>query len=184
MTRRTALALAIGSITGRADVRYRQYPRCFPDYLSRLAREAYNRRNTAIAKLTDPAAIKERQRWVRETFWKLTGGVPERSNLNVRTIGAFDRKAYRVEKLLYESQPGFHVPANLYIPKDRQPPFPGVLFQMGHSLNGKAADSYQKCCQALAQLGYLVLAFDPMGQGERTYYPQPERCSDAFAVSR
>jgi dienelactone hydrolase len=173
VTRRTALALAIGYINGRADVRYRQYPRCFPDYLSRLAREAYNRRNTAIAKLTNPATIKERQRWVRETFWKLTGGVPERSNLNVRTIGAFDRKAYRVEKLLYESQPGFHVPANLYIPKDRQPPFPGVLFQMGHSLNGKAADSYQKCCQSLAQLGYLVLAFDPMGQGERTYYPRP-----------
>ena len=44
---------------------------------------------------------------------------------------------------------------------------------MGHALNGKASPTYQKCCQALAQLGYLVLAFDPMGQGERTYYPQP-----------
>jgi dienelactone hydrolase len=46
-----------------------------------------------------------------------------------------------------------------------------VLFQMGHTLNGKAGDLYQRCCQGLARLGYLVLGFDPMGQGERTYYP-------------
>jgi dienelactone hydrolase len=42
---------------------------------------------------------------------------------------------------------------------------------MGHSLNGKAYDSYQRCCQALSKLGFVVLAFDPMGQGERVYYP-------------
>jgi hypothetical protein len=54
-----------------------------------------------------------------------------------------------------------------------QPPYPAVLFQMGHSLNGKAADPYQRCCQGLAKLGYVVLAFEPMGQGERTYYPKP-----------
>ena len=65
--------------------------------------------------------------------------------------------------------PGLRVPANLYIPSAGDGPFPGVLFQMGHSLNGKAYESYQKCCQALAHLGYVVLAFDPMGQGERTY---------------
>ena len=99
--------------------------------------------------------------------------MPERSNLDLRTVGGFDRASYRVEKLVYESQPGLHIPANLYIPKNHQPPFSGVLFQMGHSLNGKAAESYQKCCQSLAHLGYLVLAFDPMGQGERTYYPRP-----------
>ena len=54
-----------------------------------------------------------------------------------------------------------------------RPPFPGVPFQMGHSANGKAAETYQKCCQGLARLGYLVLAFDPMGQGERIYCPRP-----------
>ena len=55
--------------------------------------------------------------------------------------------------------------------RSRTAPFPGVLFQAGHSLNGKAANLYQYCCQGLAQLGFVVLAFDPMGQGERTYYP-------------
>jgi dienelactone hydrolase len=172
VTRRTALAIAAGAFAARAEIRYRQYSRCFPDYLSRLAKEAYDRRNFAIAKLTSASAINERQRWVRETFWKLTGGVPDKSNLNLRVTGAFERPAYKVEKLIYESQPGLHIPANLYLPKNHKPPFPGVLFQMGHSLNGKASETYQKCCQSLAHLGYLVLAFDPMGQGERTYYPR------------
>ncbi|MEO8127000.1 MAG: alpha/beta fold hydrolase [Bryobacteraceae bacterium] len=76
-----------------------------------------------------------------------------------------------MENVVYESRPELWIPANLYIPTTGKPPYPGVLFQMGHSLNGKAYDSYQRCCQALSKLGYLVLAFDPMGQGERTYYP-------------
>ena len=126
-----------------------------------------------MAKLTSPVAVRQRQSWVGETFWRLVGGQPERTPLNTRVVGSFERPAYRVEKLIYESRPGLYIPANLYIPKNHKPPFPGVLFQMGHSLNGKAAESYQKCCQGLAQLGYLVLAFDPMGQGERTYYPKP-----------
>lgn len=72
---------------------------------------------------------------------------------------------------MYKSRPGLFVTANLYVPKNALPPFPGVLFQMGHSADGKGYPSYQRCCQGLVQLGYLVLAFDPMGQGERTNYP-------------
>lgn len=174
MTRRTALTLlGVNFSAGAAEVRYRQYARCFPEYLARLAREAHAARSLEMAKLTTPAAISRRQGWVADTFWRLAGGKPPVTPLNVRTLGGFERTSYRVEHLRYESEPGLHIPANLYIPKNQKPPFPGVLFQMGHSLNGKAAEPYQKCCQALAQLGYLVLAFDPMGQGERTYYPQP-----------
>ena len=69
------------------------------------------------------------------------------------------------------ASPNFHVSGNLYIPTTGNPPYPGVLFQMGHTTNGKAGDLYQRCCQGLARLGYLVLGFDPMGQGERIYYP-------------
>ena len=86
-------------------------------------------------------------------------------------MGSFERPGYRLEKVIYESQPELYITANLYLPTVGKPPYPGVLFHMGHSLNGKAAESYQKCCQGLARLGYVVLAFDPMGQGERIYYP-------------
>jgi dienelactone hydrolase len=150
---------------------YRQYNRCLPDYLRDLARRAYQLRNAGLAKLTTPDAIRQRQAWARATFWKLIGGMPERTPLNARTVGSFERDGYRVEKIVYESRPNFHIPALLYIPAAARPPLPGVLFQMGHTLNGKAAGMYQRCCQGLVKLGFLVLAFDPMGQGERVYYP-------------
>ncbi|MBI4875216.1 MAG: acetylxylan esterase [Acidobacteria bacterium] len=168
MTRRELLSAAAAVITG---ANYRNYSACLPDYLRGLAEAAYRKRNAVVAKLTTPAAIRERQAWVGETFWKLTGGMPERTPLNARTAGAFERPGYRVEKVVYESRPGLFISANLYIPAAGRPPYPGVLFQMGHTTNGKAGDLYQRCCQGLAQLGYVVLGFDPMGQGERIYYP-------------
>jgi dienelactone hydrolase len=152
-------------------VTYRDYSRGLPDFLDELAAHAYEARNQKIASLTTPAAVREYQQWSRETFWKLAGGAPERTPLNVHSVGGFEREHYRVENLLYESQPNLYVAANLYIPKSFKPPFPGILFQMGHTANGKAGATYQRCCQGLAQLGYLVLGFDPMGQGERIYYP-------------
>jgi len=161
-------------VRGQSDfpgVAYREYARALPDYLRDLAARAYQARNREIAKLTSAEAIRARQQWVRETFWKLAGGMPQRTPLNTRTVGAFERAGYRVEKLVYESVPNFHIAANLYVPTTARPPFPGVLFQMGHTRNGKAGDTYQRCCQGLVKLGYLVLGFDPMGQGERVYYP-------------
>jgi len=179
MTRRQFFSLpAVLAIAGRPNpqnvfsgVAYRDYSRCLPDFLRDLAAASYRRRNAVITKLTAPDAVHARQRWVRETFWKLVGGLPERTPLNQRAVGSFERRGYRVEKILYETRPDFHVPANLYIPTGRHPPYPGVLFQMGHSPNGKAWPTYQRCCQGLACLGFLVLAYDPMGQGERVYYP-------------
>jgi dienelactone hydrolase len=162
---RTAMAVSYPGVA------YRDYFRCLPNFLEELAARAYEARNQKIASLTTSAAVRQHQQWSRGTFWKLVGGAPERTPLNVRSVGGFEREHYRVEKLLYESQPNLYVPANLYIPKSFKPPFPGILFQMGHTANGKAGATYQRCCQGLAQLGYLVLGFDPMGQGERIYYP-------------
>ncbi len=180
MSRREVLAMAVmGALLRRSagawqetpSSIYRDYSRCLPDYLRDLAERAYQSRNRAIALLTTPAAIEERQKWVTETFWTLVGGMPERTPLNAKTVGTFERPGYRVDKVVYESQPNFHISGTLYIPTRGRPPFPGVLYQMGHTTNGKGDATYQLCCQTLAGLGYLVLGFDPMGQGERTYYP-------------
>jgi cephalosporin-C deacetylase-like acetyl esterase len=169
-----AAAGAAAAQTNYPGVAYREYARCLPDYLRGLAEDAYQLRNAALAKLSSPELVRERQQWARESFWKLVGGMPERTPLRPRTVGSFERRNYRVEKIVYESQPEVFVSANLYVPTQAKPPFPGVLFQAGHSLNGKAAGVYQKCCQGLVQLGYLVLTFDPMGQGERAYYPRED----------
>lgn len=172
MTRRELLSIPLGAAVGKfPGTQYRDYARCLPDYLRTLAAQAYERRNREIETLTTPAAIRQRQKWVAETFWRLVGGKPDNSPLHAQQTGSFDRPGYRVEKIIYQSRPEFYIPADVYVPTPGDPPFPGVLFQMGHSPNGKAADTYQRCCQGLAKLGYLVLAFDPMGQGERIYYP-------------
>ena len=178
MTRRQIIvsglgALAAGAQVPHAQIRYRDYSRCLPDFLSQLARAAYERRNTALAQLHSIETVRARQRWARETFWDVAGGRPEITPLNPRITGSFERPGYRLEKIVYESRPGVFVSANLYLPNTGDSPHPGVLFQMGHSANGKADAGYQKCCQGLARLGFVVLAFDPMGQGERIYYPGP-----------
>jgi dienelactone hydrolase len=172
MTRRRILAL-LGASSVRAQIHYREYARCLPDHLAALAADAWSRRNARIAALKTPAAIRDYQAWARRTFLQLAGPLPDRAPLNLRTTGALDRPAYRIEKLVYESRPGLFVTANLYVPKAGAPPYPGVLFHMGHATDGKSSALYQRCCQGLAQLGYVVLAFDPMGQGERTNYPRP-----------
>jgi len=150
---------------------FHPYSRCLPDYLRGLARQAVERRDAELAKLTTAAAVEARQKWVRETLWKLIGGMPERTPLNERTTGAFEREKYKIAKVVYESRPGLFISANLYLPKSGSGPFPAVLFQSGHYNEGKANANYQRCCQGLAQLGFVVLAFDPMGQGERIQYP-------------
>src|SRR5438270_5584793 len=180
MTRRRLLTSTLGAAALRMTAQslperipYRDYPRCLPDYLRGIVAQALQKRRAAMQTLTNESAVRDRQRWARETFLRIIGGLPERTALNTRVTGEFDRPVYRVQKLIYESQPGLLVSANLYIPKTGSPPYPGVLFQMGHSGNGKAADTYQRGCQGLAQLGYVVLAFDPVGQGERINYPGP-----------
>ena len=170
MTRRSMLLTMAGGAAALADPPFHNYARCLPDYLAALARQAYQRREAALAQLKTPDDIRDRQQWVRTTLWKLIGGEPERTPLNIQDTGGFIRDGYRVVLMLYESRPGMRIPANLYVPAGVPPPYPAILFQMGHSLNGKANDTYQKACQSLARLGYLVLAFDPFGQGERTYY--------------
>jgi dienelactone hydrolase len=85
------------------------------------------------------------------------------------------RDAYDIEKVIFESRPGFLVTANLYVPKGRKMPLPGVVGSCGHSVNGKAAEAYQSFAQGLARLGYVCLIFDPIGQGERLQYGHIEK---------
>lgn len=101
----------------------------------------------------------------------LIGGLPDvRTPLNERTISGFERQGYRVEKVVFESLPGFRVTANLYLPTTGQGPYPAVLGTAGHSDNGKAHDVYQAMWISLVRRGYVVLAYDPPGQGERLEY--------------
>ena len=121
MTRRTLFGLLGAAALRGQQIHYRDYARCLPDYLTALAEDAYARRNARLAALRTAEGIHQYQAWARTTFAQLAGGLPERTPLHLRTVGALDRRAYRVEKLVYETRPGLVVPANLYVPKQGGP---------------------------------------------------------------
>lgn len=87
-------------------------------------------------------------------------------------MGRIDRGPYAIEKILYQSLPDFYVTANLYIPEGSNKN-PAVLFVCGHSDIGKAYPNYQAVCIDLVRNGFVVLAMDPPGQGERWQYLDP-----------
>jgi cephalosporin-C deacetylase-like acetyl esterase len=138
--------------------------------LSERARGLWLERDEAVALLDSGAAVEARQRYVRDHFLQAIGGFPERTPLEPRITRTLEREGYRVEMLVYESLPGFYVTANVYVPLDHSPPFPAVVGTAGHSANGKASATYQHAWISMAKRGFLVLAFDPPGQGERSLY--------------
>jgi len=117
----------------------------------------------------------ERERLLT-AYRRMLGDFPERTPLNARVTGRLERASYAIERLIFESRPGLLVTANLYVPKGitRGERRPAVLVPCGHSENGKAAETYQRLCIGLATRGYVVLIYDPLGQGERQLYWNPE----------
>ncbi|MCK9413284.1 MAG: alpha/beta fold hydrolase [Prolixibacteraceae bacterium] len=144
--------------------------RVFTDFVRTHIDSLEEKRKLELDGLKNPAEWSARQKNIREGLYKFLGEFPERTPLNARTVGKLDRENYTIEKIIFESQPRYYVTANLYIPKDRKFPLPGVVLTCGHSNDAKAYDEYQMTCLGLASKGYVVLIFDPMGQGERSEY--------------
>lgn len=125
-----------------------------PDYL----------KNKVRAQRRQSPASKEE---FRRLFIQGLGGLPERTPLNARTTGTLIREGYRIEKVIFESQPGFHVTANLYLPAEGKGPFPAILFPIGHEPGAKAYPVWQQIMGTFARRGYVALTWDQIGQGER-----------------
>ena len=95
--------------------------------------------------------------------------LPDRAPLNPRSIARYDFRGYTLETLVFESRPGFYVPAHLYRPQPLGAvKHAAILSPIGHFLGaGKAAGQVQARCIGLARLGFVVLTYDAIGQGER-----------------
>ncbi len=142
-------------------------------WLKDAAFAALDRREEAFENLKTPEAMEAWQKERRDFFLKQIGGLPERTPLNAKVTGKMEGDGYRVEKLYFESQPGLHVTANLYLPAGKGP-FPAVIHPTGHSNTGKGRDLYQMASATIARGGCAVLCYDPIGQGERQQVPGPE----------
>jgi cephalosporin-C deacetylase-like acetyl esterase len=80
------------------------------------------------------------------------------------------RDGYRVEKLIYESMPGYFVTAALFIPNKIRGKAPAILNAIGHSTQSFRRDIYQHVIINLVKKGFIVLTYDQIGQGERLQY--------------
>lgn len=87
--------------------------------------------------------------------------------LAMRETGSYKGEDFVVRNIYFQTQPGVFATANLYVPEGNGP-FPAVVVMMGHSSNGKLYNNYQQVGQSLAKEGYVALAIDPWGAGERS----------------
>lgn len=147
-----------------------RFPRMVQEYYVERVRQAeragLQRKHSLKTRADAEAYVISVREKIRECFEPF----PEKTPLKPRITGAVERDVYKIEKVIFESRPGFLVTANLYIPKGKKFPLPGVVGTCGHSTNGKANATYQSFAQGLARLGYIVLIYDPIGQGERMQY--------------
>jgi dienelactone hydrolase len=142
-------------------------------YLQRQAQQQFDRWQQQYEQLKTPEQIAAYQKKLREQFLAAIGGLPARTPLHPKVTGIVRRDGYRVEKVIFESQPKFYVTALLFLPEAGKftPPFPGVIVPCGHAGEAKAYESYQTMGAFLALNGMAALVFDPIDQGERSQMP-------------
>ncbi|HEX5104134.1 MAG TPA: acetylxylan esterase [Pirellulaceae bacterium] len=139
-------------------------------FYASLQQQAYAALDARLAeyeKLKTPDDIASYQQRAREFFLQQLGGFPERTPLHPQVVGKIEADGYRIEKVIFESQPHHHVTASLYLP-EASGPVPCVLVSSGHSRTAKAAEYNQRIAITLARHGIAGLAYDPIGQGERS----------------
>ncbi|MCC6587404.1 MAG: acetylxylan esterase [Bryobacterales bacterium] len=139
-----------------------------PRYLKAKAFKMLDERKQRVTTIGSSQDLYRHKQQFREKFQRLLGGPwPERSPLNARVIGTLDFPDYKIEKTIFESYPGFHITANLYLPKKGSAPYPAILFPLGHEGGAKAHEAWQYVLVSMAKKGYVCLAWDTIGQGER-----------------
>lgn len=151
-------------------------------WMDQIAQRQLQAREDGIAKIRSVADAERRKQSVRETLLSLIGGLPDYNGpLNPRITGRIQSENYVIEKVIFESLPGFYVTADLYRP-DKPGRYPAVLLQSGHTQEGKTEP--QKLAANLALKGFVALAFDPVGQGEReqTYDRRVDRPLAGWSV--
>ncbi len=167
------LACALG--TPPAPQSYsRELPDMLLGYLAKRLNALAATWDAKRAALGSPADIQARNSAVRGAVRGMIHGLPERTPLNAQVTRVQEHAGYRVENLMFESRPAFWVTGNLYVPAGNGP-FPAIISPCGHYQRARMEPEYQAVYLNLVGSGFVVLAYDPIGQGERRYYSTPER---------
>ena len=111
----------------------------------------------------------------RKTLLDMVGPFPQKTPLHPRILGTIAKEGYRIENIVFESQPGFYVTSSLFIPdgKKQTGRAPAILYVSGHS-DPAYRGAYAHVIVNLVKKGFIVFAYDPVGQGERKTYFDPD----------
>lgn len=139
------------------------------------ADQAFEDGDRARDRVADLDQLQARQTGMKEAFLNAIGGLPSTdAPLNARTTRISKGSGYTVENVIFESRPGHYVTSNFYLPDRREERSAAVLFLSGHEYEAKHSAYYHEVCLRFVQAGLIVLAIDPIGQGERLSFHRPE----------
>ena len=141
-----------------------------------------DKRNTVINQITSLSQWQQRQKTVKALLQELAGPFSEKTPLNAKIIRVIHKEGFRVEHIIFESQPGFYVTSSLFIPAglNKKSKAPAILYCSGHTENAYRAKGYQHVILNLVKKGFIVFAFDHTGQGERLQYFDPATGESIF----
>ena len=140
------------------------------EHICRHAFAQIKARWTYVDGLTTGNEWLNRQAEARKIMAETVGDFPAKTPLNPVVTGTIKRDGFTVEKLYFESRPGFYVTCALFLPTAKSGKLPAIIYCCGHSNNGFRSDAYQRSILNLVKKGFIVLAVDPVGQGERIQY--------------
>ncbi|MEE2709224.1 MAG: hypothetical protein VYA69_06475 [Gemmatimonadota bacterium] len=107
---------------------------------------------------------------------------PEKCPLNAQVFDRIEHEDYTIEKVFFESLPGYFVTGNLYRPVDVEEPCSGVLNPHGHWNGGRLEDSVDGSiparCVTLARMGCVAFAYDMIGYNDSRQLPHRNWGSD------
>lgn len=96
--------------------------------------------------------------------------MPVKTPIKAVIFGKTDRGDHTVEKVYFESLPGFYVTGNLYRPKNVSGKAPGVLCPHGHWTYGRFENTPLNSGPAraanFARQGYVAFSYDMIGYGD------------------
>ena len=150
-----------------ADVLYK--------HMAGQAIDMLSKRAETVSAIRTTADWKERQQFVESTLSRIMGPFPPKTPLNAKVERVIRKDGFRIEHVIYESQPGFFVTSSLFIP-DKTPKnrkTPAIIYCSGHAEEGYRSEDYMHTIINLVKKGFIVFAFDPVGQGERLEYFDP-----------
>jgi len=130
-----------------------------------------------------------RQILVSQGLWPM----PTKTPLNAVIHGRIEKDEYTVEKVFFESAPGFFVTGNLYRPKSAKGKAPGVLFAHGHWKDARLSEAgdaevlreiatgeerfeeggrsrFQSMCVQLARMGCVVWQWDMLSDSDSVQF--------------